>query len=341
MQEEREAFQEIDYRRMFGPIAKWVAQIDDVDRIPELVARAYSTALCRAARSGRARAARRTCSRHRATPPTPRPTSAIAAEPRSRRHRTAARPARGGRATARDRRRRRLDAGGVGGAASRSSRQNALAGRRGVSPPGLRSTTTRPRYVGDVGIGLNPALAERVRERRPAARDRAASRRDDDRPATRCSTSRAHGRQLVHVHPGAEELGRVYQADAPDPLRHGAVRGALSATCRVEPRWRELDRAGARGVRDLAAARPDARALSTSASASRICARRLPDAIVAQRRRATHTVWVHRFWRFHDYPTPARPDERRDGLRRARRARREAAAPRPGSSSASPATATS
>src|SRR3954471_16430614 len=43
-QEEREAFQEVDYRRMFGPMAKWVAQIDRVDRIPEYVARAFSTA---------------------------------------------------------------------------------------------------------------------------------------------------------------------------------------------------------------------------------------------------------------------------------------------------------
>ena len=41
---EREAFQEIDYRRMFGPLAKWVAQIDRAERIPEFVARAYQTA---------------------------------------------------------------------------------------------------------------------------------------------------------------------------------------------------------------------------------------------------------------------------------------------------------
>jgi acetolactate synthase-1/2/3 large subunit len=34
---EREAFQEIDYRRMFGPMAKWVAQIDRAERIPELL----------------------------------------------------------------------------------------------------------------------------------------------------------------------------------------------------------------------------------------------------------------------------------------------------------------
>ena len=43
-QEEREAFQEVDYRRMFGPLAKWVAQIDRADRIPEYVARAFTTA---------------------------------------------------------------------------------------------------------------------------------------------------------------------------------------------------------------------------------------------------------------------------------------------------------
>src|SRR5438874_3293253 len=41
---DREAFQEIDYRRMFGPLAKWVAQIDDPRRIPEYVSRAFRTA---------------------------------------------------------------------------------------------------------------------------------------------------------------------------------------------------------------------------------------------------------------------------------------------------------
>ena len=41
---EREAFQEVDYRRMFGQFAKWVAQIDRADRIPEFIARAYHVA---------------------------------------------------------------------------------------------------------------------------------------------------------------------------------------------------------------------------------------------------------------------------------------------------------
>ena len=41
---DRESFQEIDYRRMFGPIAKWVTQIDDAKRIPEIVAHAVDVA---------------------------------------------------------------------------------------------------------------------------------------------------------------------------------------------------------------------------------------------------------------------------------------------------------
>lgn len=40
----REAFQEIDYRAVFGTMAKWVVEIDDVNRIPELLARAWVTA---------------------------------------------------------------------------------------------------------------------------------------------------------------------------------------------------------------------------------------------------------------------------------------------------------
>ncbi|MEM7564782.1 MAG: thiamine pyrophosphate-binding protein [Pseudomonadota bacterium] len=41
---DREAFQEIDYRRMFSEVAKWVAQIDDADRIPEYLNRAFTVA---------------------------------------------------------------------------------------------------------------------------------------------------------------------------------------------------------------------------------------------------------------------------------------------------------
>ncbi len=42
---DREAFQEIDYRRMLGQVTKWTAQIESVDRVPEYLARAFSTAM--------------------------------------------------------------------------------------------------------------------------------------------------------------------------------------------------------------------------------------------------------------------------------------------------------
>src|SRR4051795_6651421 len=41
---EREAFQELDYRAVFGSIAKWATEIDDPARIPELISRAFHTA---------------------------------------------------------------------------------------------------------------------------------------------------------------------------------------------------------------------------------------------------------------------------------------------------------
>src|SRR5262249_44511510 len=42
---EREAFQEVDYRRMYGPLAKWVAQIDRPERGPEMVSHAFHLAV--------------------------------------------------------------------------------------------------------------------------------------------------------------------------------------------------------------------------------------------------------------------------------------------------------
>ena len=41
----REAFQEVDYPAFFGPLAKWAVQIDDVDRVPEIISRAWTVAL--------------------------------------------------------------------------------------------------------------------------------------------------------------------------------------------------------------------------------------------------------------------------------------------------------
>ncbi len=42
---DREAFQEVDYRQMFGGLAKWTVEIDDAARIPEILARAFRVAM--------------------------------------------------------------------------------------------------------------------------------------------------------------------------------------------------------------------------------------------------------------------------------------------------------
>ena len=54
---EREAFQELDYRAVFGTMAKWATEIDDPARIPEIVSRAFMRATSGPARPGRDRAA--------------------------------------------------------------------------------------------------------------------------------------------------------------------------------------------------------------------------------------------------------------------------------------------
>ena len=41
---DREAFQEVNFKRFFGPISKWVAEISDPDRVPEYINRAFSLA---------------------------------------------------------------------------------------------------------------------------------------------------------------------------------------------------------------------------------------------------------------------------------------------------------
>ena len=56
---EREAFQEVDYRRMFGQMTKWVAQIDRAERIPEYVSHAFHLAVSGRPGPGGAGAARR------------------------------------------------------------------------------------------------------------------------------------------------------------------------------------------------------------------------------------------------------------------------------------------
>ncbi|EEA03782.1 thiamine pyrophosphate protein domain protein TPP-binding [Burkholderia sp. H160] len=209
---DREAFQEIDYRRMFGQMAKWVAQIDDPKRIPEYLSHAFHTAT--SGRPGPVVLAlpedvlSDACEAVPGAPAYQRVAASPSAAQIAKLHELlegAQRPM--------------VIAGGSGWTPAACADL-----RRFIEnwqlPIGLafRFQDTfdneHPNYAGDVGLGINPALAQRIR--------------DADLLLTlgpRLGEATTNGytlldipktkQTLVHVHQGAEELGRVYAADLP------------------------------------------------------------------------------------------------------------------------------
>ncbi len=208
---EREAFQEIDYRRMFGPMAKWVAQIDRADRVPEYIARAYQVAT-----SGRMGpvvlalpedmltamvdvADTRSWQRIGIAPGQPEISKLTAML------KNAKRPI--------------VIAGGTGwGAESCADLEKFIETQRLPIGCAFRYQdvfdNAHPNYAGDVGIGINPKLAARIK-----AADLVIAIGPRLGEMTTGGYDLIHApipaasQKLVHIHAGAEELGRVYQAD--------------------------------------------------------------------------------------------------------------------------------
>jgi acetolactate synthase-1/2/3 large subunit len=299
-QEEREAFQEIDYRRMFGPLAKWVAQAERADRLPELVARAFATAC--SGRPGPVVLAlpedvlAAGCDVEDARPfaavqPSPAPADIEAVR---------------GRLAAAERPLAILGGGGWTAQASRDLaafvEANALPAAAAFRRQDVLDNDS-PWYVGDVGIGLNPKLARRVLD---ADLLLVVGARLGEMTTSRYTLLHvpAPRQALVHVHPGAEELNRVYQADVP-VLSSPEAFGAAIAGVRVEPRWREWAAAARADYEEWQRHDPMPGALDLGDCIAHL-RERLPDAIVTNGA-GNHTVWIHRFWRFHSFPSQLGP----------------------------------
>ncbi len=212
-QRDREAFQELDYRQMFGPgtlgLAKWVGEVHDADRLPEYVARAFHTAT-----QGRPGPVVLVLPEDMLTTPTAAPVLPQAQTAH-------AWPAPGGlrdlRALLMAAQRPFVIAGGGGwdAEAARALQRFAENWQLPVGC-GFRFQDTfdnrHPLYAGDVGIGINPKLAQRVKDadliialgvRLGEMTTGGYTLLTPPRPA----------QQLVHIHAGPEELGRVYAAD--------------------------------------------------------------------------------------------------------------------------------
>jgi acetolactate synthase-1/2/3 large subunit len=299
-QEEREAFQEIDYRRMFGPMSKWVAQIDRADRIPEYVARAYATAC-----SGRPGPV------VLALPEDMLGTESGAADALPFRA-VRSYPGAGEIAAVKEvlagARRPLAILGGAGWTAEATRALTPFLEENAI-PAGAafrRQDTLdndSPSYAGDIGIGVNPALAARVKEADVLL---AVGPRLDEMTTSGYTLleSPTPRQRLVHVHPDPEELGRVYQATV--PILAGPEEFAAGVRdLRVEPRWRAWTEAARADYETWQVHGPLPGALDLGDCIAHL-RQRLPDATVTNGA-GNFTVWVHRFWRWHAYGTQLAP----------------------------------
>ncbi|MGV6876699.1 thiamine pyrophosphate-binding protein [Pseudochelatococcus sp. B33] len=230
---EREAFQEIDYRRMFGPVSKWVAQIDRADRVVEFVSRAFHTAV--SGRPGPVVLA------------LPEDMQTLSAPPARIRPyaRAAASPGAGGmqalQAMLREAERPLLIVGGSGWTSAVADGLRDFV--HNLDLPVAASFRRQDifdnndaHYVGDLSPGMNPALAARVRaadliiglgDRLGELPTAGYTLLDIPQPRQR----------LVHIHPDPEELGRVYQAALSINAGVAEFVEAARGLAGVEGRW--------------------------------------------------------------------------------------------------------
>ena len=220
---DREAFQEVDYRAFFGPLAKWAAEVDQIERLPEYISRAFHVA--RSGRpgpvvlalpedmlSGRAEVADLP-----APAPQPDAVSAAQVEAICDALAGAKRPL--------------VIAGGPGW--SQAAADDLASFAAAWDLPVVvsfrrqdRIDNDHPCYAGDLGVGMNPKLGARLSSadlllvlgsRLGDIATDGYERLDPTRP----------GPRIVHVHADAGELGRVFRPDpgiaAPAPQMLAAL----------------------------------------------------------------------------------------------------------------------
>ncbi|MEM7644019.1 MAG: thiamine pyrophosphate-binding protein [Pseudomonadota bacterium] len=302
-QRDREAFQEVDYRAMFAPLAKWVAEIDRLDRIPEYVSRAFHTAM-----NGR-------------------PGPVVLALPEDMLSGTGHAPAVAP-ATVAEAAASAADIGRIGDLLAAAKRPMVIAGGGGWSaeaalalgrfaemaqvPVGASFRcqdyldNRHPNYVGDVGIGINPALAERVRAadlllvlgaRLGEMTTSGYTLVDIPTPA----------QTLVHVYPDPSEIGRVYRPHLAVVARPAQVAAQLADTARPPKQDRSADIAGARAAYEawqMPEATPgDLQLEQVIAHLNEA----LPDNAILTNGAGNYAAWLNRYYRYRSWRTQLAP----------------------------------
>ena len=295
-QRDREAFQELDYRQFFGPgtlgMAKWVGEVQDAERLPEYVARAFHTAM-----QGRPGPVVLVLPEDMLTTPTSAPVLPRI-EP------VQAWPAPGG---LRDLRTMLLAAqrpiviaGGSGWDAGAAAALQRFAENWQVPVAcGWRFQDTfdnrHPLYAGDVGIGVNPRLAARVRD---ADLVIALGVRLGEMTTGGYKLLQAPRptQKLVHIHAGAEELGRVYAADLLLQASMACAAKALEALAApAEVAW-AAHAATARADYEANLVAPAVEPLDLAVVVKTL-QRLLPESTVFTNGAGNYSGWLHRYCR--------------------------------------------
>jgi acetolactate synthase-1/2/3 large subunit len=291
---ERDAFQELDYRAVFGSMAKWATEIDDCARVPEIVARAFHTA-CQGRPGPVVVALPEDMLSERAIATDARPFEPVETWPgltdMSRLQKllwAAKRPV-----------------AVVGG--SRWSEAACAALMRFAERFALPVATTfrrghlfdalHPCYAGDLGIGPNPKLLARIKG---ADLVLLIGDRMSEMPSQSYTLFGIPepGRTLVHVHPDPDELGRVYQPAL-------GINAAPTAFCSVleglqppnEIAWRgESDTAHGDFLAWTEKATPVPGAVNLGEVVVWLREHLSPEAIITIGA-GNFTGWVHRFYR--------------------------------------------
>jgi acetolactate synthase I/II/III large subunit len=302
---DREAFQEIDYRRMFGQMAKWVAQIDDITRIPEYISRAWK--ICQSGRpgpvvlalpedvmSGFAQVADL-----RPTPLTSSAPTSSAMDELSDLMSKANNPL--------------LVVGGPGWSAECAQMAAEFATRSGLPiATAFRFQdyvdNTHDNYVGVVGIAPVAGLKDRIRNevdllivlgpRMGEMTSQGYSLIDIPNPQMK----------MVHIHPGPDEQGHVY---APDLAITSSPAEFLSAALNKpkgdgETRWAKWRRD--QHADYLAFLEPtDVPGPLNMSHVMRHMSETLPDTAVMTNGAGNYAVWLHRFHQHRRYRTQLAP----------------------------------
>ena len=292
----REAFQEVEFRQMFGPLAKWAAEIESADRIPEYVLRAFQVAT-----SGR---------------PGPvvlaLPEDVLADES----HACDTQPYHAVQTAPRDADlqavRDELDKASkplliVGGSLWTEAGCAALAHFADANALPVLASFRRqdlidnrhPCYAGHLSLGLPPFLQQRVKT---ADLIIALGSRLGDVTTMTYSVLKPPrvSARLVHIHPDPNELNRVYQADVAIVAAASAAAERLAELPPIEsPSWRNwTDDARREYEKFIAAPEKGPRHGVDMAAVIRHLATQLPANAIVANGAGNFTVWVHRFFTY-------------------------------------------